>query len=223
MNNLTILGLVFRALPYFLKQQDTQTLDVSHRILSDKDKALTNLKQKDGAVIVILGARGLGKSELAYRIAEFIGKPTYAISPEQNPHPKFIRRIKIEDLDELVPPHSTVIMDDMPVYASNRDYNEAFVKGLERIIPMVRHERKLHLIFSSQSSAQADKYILDCDCAFLKPLGLLYEDFERPNIRRIYRDHVDPEFNGKNDNFIVRHAFMWTREYKGLIEIKKAN
>jgi len=180
-----------------------------------------NLKKKLGAVVVILGTRDTGKTELAYRLAEFLGKPTYAVSPEQRPHPDFIQRIKLEEVNELVKPNSTVIFDDLPVYASNRDYNEALVRELERMIPMCRHERRLHLIFSSQNAAQADKYILDCDMAFFKPLGLLYDDLERPNIRRIYKNEVDQHFEGKNDYWIVRHAFMWSRTYKGIIEIKK--
>jgi hypothetical protein len=82
---------------------------------------------------------------------------------------------------------------------------------------MVRHERhppeypigEIQLIFCSQSAAQADKYILDCDLAFFKPLGLLYHDLERPAIKRIYRDWVDPVFQGKDDFWIVDVAVSY--------------
>jgi hypothetical protein len=112
---------------------------------------------------------------------------------------------------------------------SNRDYQESFARSVERIIPMVRHEPhppdypigEVHLIFSSQSSAQADKYILDCDMAFLKPLGLLMGEIERPKIAKIYRDKVDPEFENKDEAFIRKHAYMLSRTYKGLIGFKK--
>lgn len=188
---------------------------------SAKDDALLSLKQKLGAVIVILGTRGTGKTELAYRLAEFLGKPIYAVSPEQKP-PIWMQRVTLEDVAKLVKPNSTLILDDLPAYASNRDYNESLIRELERLIPMVRHERKLHLIFSSQSAAQADKYILDCDMAFFKPLGLLMGDVERPFVRRIYQQYVDTWFDGKDDYWIVKHAFMFSRTYKGLIEVKKA-
>lgn len=220
MNTVNILGLLYRLLPYFVKQPTTT--EPSGITLTEKDVALIELRRKDGAVIVILGTRGTGKTELAYRLAEFLEKPVYAVSPEQKPHPAFIKRIKLEEIEE-VPPSSTIIADDLPAYASNRDYNEALVRQLERIIPMCRHERKLHLIFVSQSAAQADKYILDCDMAFLKPLGLLYDDLERANIRRIYRNYVDPEFDGKSEDFIVRHAYMLSRSYRGIVEIKKVS
>ena len=215
-----LFGLAYKLAPYLLRQQQ-QKSSVQYKVVSDKDKALLNLKKKDGAVVVILGTRDTGKTELAYRLAEFIGKPTYAVSPEQNPHPTFIQRINLDEIDEKVPPSSTLIADDIPAYMSNRDYSEALVRMLERIIPMARHERKIHLIFCSQSSAQADKYILDCDMAFFKPLGLLYDDLERANIRRIYRNDVDQYFDGKSDYWIVRHAVMWSRTYKGLIEVSK--
>lgn len=211
------LGLALKLFSACLEQN--QQKEAVTQAVSYKDSELLALKQKEGAVVVILGTRGTGKTELAYRLAEFINKPIFAISPEQAP-PPFIKRIALEELD-TVPPRSTVIADDLPVYASNRDYNDKLIRMLEKLIPMVRHERKIHLIFCSQSAAQADKYILDCDMAFFKPRGLLTADAERPNIYRIYRNWVDPVFEGKSDYWIVTHAFMLSRRFKGVIEVKK--
>ena len=219
MRTSTLLGLAFKLAPLFLKRQPQSPQPG----FSEKDRALLNLKEKEGAVIVILGARGTGKTELAYRLAEFLGKPTYAVSPEQKPHPSLIEDIKLEEVEEKVKPNSTVIFDDLPIYFSNRSYNESLTRELEKIIPMVRHERKWHIIFSSQSAAQADRYILDCDAAFLKPLGILMQDIERPNIARLYRKLIDPEFEGRDDYWIQKHCYMITREYKGILEVKKVN
>jgi len=218
MRTSTLFGLALKIAPYFLKRQSQPQPG-----FSEKDRALLNLKEKEGAVIVILGARGTGKTEMAYRLAEFLGKPTYAVSPEQKPHPSFIEDIKLEEVEEKVKPNSTVIFDDLPIYFSNRSYNESLTRELEKIIPMVRHERKWHIIFSSQSAAQADRYILDCDAAFLKPLGILMQDIERPNIARLYRNLIDPEFEGRDDYWIQKHCYMITREYKGILEVKKVN
>lgn len=216
----TTLELILKLLAFAIKAKQLGPA-VSYAILDDKDKALINLKRKRGAVVVDLGTRDTGKTELAYRIAEFLEKPTYAVSPEQNPHPDFIQRIRPDEVNERVPPNSTIIFDDMPAYASNRDYNEALVREMEKIIPMCRHERKLHLIFASQSAAQADKYILDCDMAFLKPLGLLSADVERPHIKRIYETKVNQYFVGKSDAWTHRHAYMMCRSWEGLISIAK--
>lgn len=192
-------------------------------VLTNKDTALIDLRQKDGAVIVCLGARDTGKSELSYRIANFIQKPVYALSPEQKPHPKWITQITMSEI-MTVPPRSTIIMDDLPVYMSNRDYREAMVDTIERMIPMVRHDKKLHFIFASQTAAQADKYILDCDAAFFKPLGLLTADIERQNVRRIYKiNGIDEMFDQQTEMWVKKHAFMLTRLYKGLITINKVS
>jgi len=188
--------------------------------LSAKDYELLTLKKKLGAVVDIIGARGSGKSELAYRLAQFIDKPTFAISPEQKPHPQFIKQIKLEEVDEMVPPGSTVIYDDIPAYMSSRDYSDVLVKQLEKDIPMCRHDKARHIIFVTQSAAQADKYILDSDAVFLKPLGLLMDGIERPHVARIYKELVNPAFEGHTDKFIMTHAFMLSRSFKGLIYVK---
>ncbi len=188
--------------------------------LDDKDLALLSLKKKDGSVSVLLGTRETGKSELSWRLAEFFGRVTYAVSPEQVPRPPWITRVRLEEIDDL-PSNITLIMDDLPVLASNRDYNSLLVQNLEKIIPMVRHDRKWHLIFCSQSAVQADKYILDCDAAFFKPLGLLIE--ERPVVAKVYRERVNPAFEGKNEDFIRRHAYMYTRNWSGIIEVNRVD
>ncbi len=187
-----------------------------------RHQALTEVKELDGSVTVIIGGRGLGKTVLEYRIAEFFGRPTYAVSPEEKP-PSWVIPITLEDLlDETkVPVKSTLVCDDLPAYASNRDYNDTLVQGLEKIIPMVRHKRKLHLIFGTQTSAQADKYVGDCELGFLKPLGLFVE--ERPRVRQIYKEFgVEKVFEGQSLDWVKRHAVMISRTYKGVVEIAEA-
>lgn len=194
--------------------------DAVNTTLNEKDMALLNIKRKKGSVTVILGTREMGKSELAYRWAEVLDRRTYGVSPEQKP-PGWIERITLSDIKEKVKPWSTIIFDDLPAYAGNRDYNNSLVQELEQLIPLCRHEKCLHLIFNSQSSAQADKYILDCDLAFFKPLGILMDDVERPNIRRIYRNEVNPFFDGRSEWFIKRHAWMRSRSFIGGISVAK--
>lgn len=193
----------------------------------ERDDALLSVKNLDGSVTVLLGARGTGKTELAYRLAKFYGRPTYAISPQQVP-PSWIHRVTLENMFQEVKPRSTLIADDLPAYASNRDYNEGLVQALEKVIPMARHEStpdhpigEIHLIFCSQSAAQADKYILDCDLALFKPLGLLIGGVERPHIAKIYREFVDPEFDGKDMDWIRKHAYIFSRTWRGIIEFHK--
>ena len=209
--------------------QAQETDSAGNTMLNDKDLALLNIKRKAGSVTVVVGTRETGKTELCYRYAEFLDRPTYAVSPQQRP-PSWITWMQLEDVLERLPSKCTLILDDIPAYMSNRDYNEAFSRVVEKAVPMVRHEKQppdypigeVHLIFSTQSTAQADRYILDADIAFFKPLGLLMDDIERPSIAKIYRNVVNPEFDGHDDYFIQRHAYMMSRSYKGLIEVSQA-
>ena len=229
MQDNTLFGWALKAATAMLfpqaQQQEQQKPSMT---LTQRDVALINLRNKIGSVIVVLGSRDTGKTELCYRLMEFLGRPAFAVSPQQEP-PGWITWLKVEDIFERVPPDSTLFLDDLPAYMSNKDYQDSFVRAIEKVIPMVRHEPRppefplgqIHLIFASQSAAQADRYILDCDAAFLKPLGLLMDDMERPNIAKIYRNLVNPEFDGKDDWFIKRHAYMMSRTYRGIIDIKK--
>jgi len=227
--DMDILGLFLKVFPYLLGYRPQEEVsEASSTVLTEKDVALINLRNKDGSVTVVLGSRDTGKTELAYRLMEFFGRPCYAISPQQTP-PSWIKKVKLEDVFDVVPPGSTLLCDDLPSYMGNRDYHEELVKTLEKVIPMVRHAPhppdfplgQIHLIFASQSAAAADRYILDCDAAFLKPLGLLMGDIERPNIARLYKTNVNPLFDGKGDMFTKTHAYMISRTFKGLIEVSK--
>ncbi len=184
-----------------------------------RDAALREVFRKDGSVTVWIGTRETGKTIGSQRQAEATGRPIYSISPEQRP-PNWIIPVKLTDLS-TIPSRVTVIMEDLPSFMSNRDYNNSFIQEIEKIIPLVRHEKKWHLIFNTQSSAQADKYILDCDLAFFKPQGMLMEDVERSGIQKIYRHYVNPFFEHRSEQYIRRHAVMKSRTYVGGIAIVK--
>ena len=179
--------------------------------------AVLKLKQKDGAVVLILGRRESGKSVLAYRLAQIVGRTTYAVSPEQKP-PEWVHELKLEEISELPPPESTLIMDDLPVYMSSHSYQDAGVRVVEQIIPVVRHRRKLLLIFSSQAASLSDRYVMDADLIFLKKPNLLYADLERPAVAKFYKS-IMPIFNQMNDAQAKRHAYLLSSDWKGLVSI----
>ncbi len=194
---------------------------------------MLRITAKKAAVILNLGARESGKTELSRVLAKFMGRPTFAISPQQVP-PPWITPVTLADIfcgHCKVPPGSTLICDDLPSWASNRDYHDKLVQKFEKSIPMVRHEPhppefplgKVILIINSQSSAQGDKYVSDCDMAFFKPLGMLYEGYERPNIRRIYKDFVNAYFNEKTPDWTLHHAWLRCAEYNGGIYYNKVS
>ena len=214
MRTATLLGLAFKIAPLFLQRQQSQPPQVE---LSDKDRALLSLKEKEGAVVLILGKRESGKTVLAYRLAEFLERPTYVISPNQKPL-SWMTEIKLEDID-AIPPNSTLILDDIPLYLSSRDYNEATARNVERLIPVTRH-RKIMLIFISQTSGFADRWTMDADAIFLKNSSILYQDIERPAVKKLI-DKAKPYFEGQPDIWQKKHAYFLTDSFEGIIEIKK--
>lgn len=175
------------------------------------------LKHKDGAVITIFGRRESGKSKMSYRLAEILGKPTYAVSPEEKT-PEGITELAIEELETKPPPNSVLVLDDLPVYMSGRDYHDPYVQIVERLVPVVRHRRRIILIFSSQSSGQTDKYALDADLLLFKPLSILYQDTERSGVMRIYK-RIEPIFKVMSDYQLKRHAYMIAHNWEGLVRI----
>jgi len=210
--NLALIGFVYRLLPLFLKQQQPAQLG-----LSEKDRALLNLKSKEGAVILILGKRESGKTVLAYRLAEFLERPTYVVSPNQHPLP-WMTEIKLEGIEE-VPPKSTLIFDDLPVYMSSRDYSEALVRNVEKIIPVARH-KGIIIIFVSQTSGYADRWVMDADAVFIKSPSLLYAELERGAVKKLM-DRAAPYFAGQTPIWLQKHCYMVTDSWEGIIEIKK--
>jgi len=178
---------------------------------------IIRLKHKEGAVVDVIGRRESGKTIASRRIAEIIGRPTYAVSPEEK-QPSWITELKLEELSDRPPAMSTLILDDLPVYMGSRDYQDSLVQVIERLIPVVRHRRKLILIFSSQSSAQSDKYILDADIVLLKPANLLFSDLERPGVAKLYKQ-VMPAYNEMNEYQQKRHIFIFSQSWKGLVRV----
>ncbi|GAF98712.1 unnamed protein product [marine sediment metagenome] len=175
---------------------------------------IIRLKHKRGAVVILIGRRESGKSVAAYRIADILDRPTYAVSPEQTP-PSWVTELKLEELNEQPPPGSVLILDDVPVYMGSRDYQNSFVQQVERLIPVVRHKRGLILIFSTQSSAQSDKYILDSDLILLKPANLLFADLERSGVAKLYKQ-VMPVYDQMSEYQQKRHIFVFSQSWKGL-------
>lgn len=178
---------------------------------------IIRLKHKRGAVIIVLGRRESGKTIASLRLAEIIGRPTYMISPEQKP-PSWVTELKLEQIAEEPPPMSTLVLDDLPVYLGSRSYQSALVQVVEKLIPVVRHRRKLILIFSSQSSAQSDKYVLDSDLVLLKPASILYADLERSGVSKLYKQ-VMPIYDKMSERQQQRYIAVFSQSWKGFVRV----
>jgi len=175
------------------------------------------LRHKIGEVVLVLGRIESGKTVAAFRLAEIIGRPTYAVTPEEPP-PSWVTELRLEELSERPPPGSTLILDDLPTYMGSRDYQNAYVQQVERLIPVVRKRRKIILIFSSQNSAQGDKYILASQLVLLKPPDLLFSDLERPGVSKLYKQ-ITPIYDRMSEYQQKRHVFVFAQDFRGLVRI----
>ena len=201
---------------------DTQAItdsDESNRreVEIGNTKSIISLRQKPGSVSLILGRREGGKTVLGDRLAELLGRPIYAVTPEQKP-PKGVIEIGIEQVDELPPPYSTLLLDDAPVYMSSRDYHDHKVVNVEKLIPVVRHRRKLHLIFITQSSALSDRYILTSDIVLLKPPSILFMETERNQVVHLYQK-VAPLFSSMSEAQKLRHVYLISEIESGMVRV----
>ena len=175
------------------------------------------LKRKAGSVTAIIGARDMGKSVVGYRLMEILGRPQYAVSPEQRP-PRGITRLKFTDLDNEPPPFSSLFLDDIAVHMSSRDYTGPDVRQVEKLFPMVRHERKLHLISAAQLASIVNKYVLDADLVILKAPSIIYKDIERQMVKTL-QDRASQVWAGKSDWWLQRHCYVITRRWEGIARV----
>lgn len=182
-------------------------------------RALLKLKAKAGGVVVIIGSRGSGKTVLAWRLAQFLNRKTYGVSPNQK-MPDWVEEVAFEDIADL-PRKSTLILDDIPMYASSRDYHLAAVRAMEKTIPVCRH-KGIMIIFITQTSGFADRWVLDADAVFLKKPSILYAEIERPAVKK-WVDKAVVAFKGMNEAQAKRHAYLITDEYAGIISVRKSS
>ena len=187
----------------------------------EESLSIRALRRKTGSVTVLIGSRESGKSVLGYRLAELLERPVYAVSPEQHP-PRGVGELSLEEIAEMPPPRSTLFLDDLPAYMGVHDYSNRFVRVIEQLVPVVRHKRKLHLIFATQLSSLSDKYALDADLVLLKPPSILYRDLERAAVRRV-QDRIAHHWEGKTENWIHRHCYVLSHREEGLFRVQMAS
>lgn len=137
--------------------------------------------------ILILGARGSGKSALGYKILEYL---RYRADPYVVALPQKARGLlpewigSVPSIDDL-PQNSVALVDESYTLFHSRTSSSDRARTLSNQINLSR-QRGITLIFISQESRQVDKNIVSsADIIIFKNPGILQLEFERKELRRI--------------------------------------
>ena len=173
------------------------------------------------SIIVIIGARGSGKSALGYKIAEYL-KPyadIYVVALPREARrllPEWIGTVpRIED----VPPNSVVLVDESYTQFHSRTFSSDRARSLSNLINLSR-QRGQTLIFVTQEGRQVDKNIVSsADIIISKNPGILQSEFERRELRKMAEEarRMFAAINAKDRN---KWAYVYApgSDFIGMIE-----
>lgn len=164
-------------------------------------------------IIIVLGARGSGKTATGLRLLEDLrnatGKPTYLIG-----FPEKVKGFISKDTIHNIKHDSLVAIDEAGHKFSARSSMSSANKDITDMINTARHN-SLTLIFISQNSTNIDVNIIrQCDILLLKRPSLLQEYFERSVIKKLYQQ-VKPMFDVKGYKKLV---YIFSDQYVGMME-----
>jgi len=186
---------------------------------------------EDPGVVLILGARGSGKTALAHKLAEIYHENTdrkvYVFGfPQDKAHllPEWMNLLNDIDL----PQHSVVLVHEAHMsFHARRSMQDTNVL-MDTLITISRH-RDCTIIFETQQSFRLDKNIVaEADAIIIRYPSLLQERFERPFIKEFFTVasrffnkyvkvmHVDDGIYKKPDkDKILRVAYVFSKNYMG--------
>jgi hypothetical protein len=153
----------------------------------DSGRFLAELLALPAGLFVTLGRRGSGKTAFDLKLAQAYhrqGRPVFVIGMPQRVLSRFgFREITPDRLDAL-PNGSVLVIDDVALFFSNRDYAKAGL--LHKLIIESRH-RRIVIIVNAHNSALVDKYLLEATALFLKPSSSVTQDLQRGGVRELIK------------------------------------
>jgi DNA replication protein DnaC len=161
------------------------------------------LAEREWGLYAVVGRPGTGKTTLSLTLASFINDhhraPAYVIGIEQwkldylafpaqewtdTDEEKLLE--KIASL-ERTPGPKILVIDDASLWFGIDSYSRPSAHALRNLINVRRHHQ-LTLILNCQESAGLHKHLMKPDVLFLKPMSMLYQDIERPFIKRMQEE-----------------------------------
>ncbi len=192
------------------------TIEGEYRVLEDPTPMLVKLYKSPNGIIGVLGARGTGKTALSLAIAQFLNRPIYAIGISPQAMDDLGTSIGPDEID-TVPDGSTIIIDDAGLSFGTRDYAQEASQKLHDLLATVRH-RDIMIIANSTSSATMDRYLLDADIIFLKPVSRFHAEAERRGIQKFMDKATEvllsiPESQRQSYAYVISDVY----NFEGLI------
>lgn len=173
------------------------------------------------SIILILGARGSGKSAAGYKILEYlrhIADPYVVGLPRQARRllPEWIGSVPtIEDL----PPNSIGLIDESYTLFHSRSSSSERAKVLSNLINLSR-QRGITLIFISQEARQIDINIASsANIIIIKNPSILQLEFERKELRKIAEEasRMFADIN-KRDRNKWAYVYAPNSDFVGMME-----
>ena len=172
------------------------------------------------SVVVILGARGKGKSVLGYRLLEYL---RWTASPYVVGLPENARKLLPDWVGmaaglEDVPPKAIVLVDEsyMPYHA--RSSMGADAKAMSQLVNLSR-QREQTLIFVSQEARQVDRNIASsANVVIFKDLGILQLEFDRRELAKIAVQAKQALAGVNGDKRAWSYIYAPESDFMGLVE-----
>ena len=205
------------ALPLPAAAAMQNVIEGTARELPDPTPMLRKLWNKKDSVIIVIGRRGSGKTSLSLRLAEWFGRPCYAVGIGQEALGNRGRALEPGELG-MLPPESVLIIDDAGLFFGTRDYASDASQNLHDLLATVRH-KQLVIIANTVNTAMIDRYLLDSDLLLIKPVSALHREAERRHVQKLL-DKATTAINSLPESMKQRFVYAYSDVYdfEGLIE-----
>lgn len=154
----------------------------------DKARFLAELLALPAGLFVTLGRRGSGKTSFDLKLAqeyhERQRRPVFVVGMPQRVLTRFDFRETTPDALDALPNGAVLVIDDVALFFSNRDYASAGL--LHKLIIKSRH-RRIVIIVNAHNSALVDKYLFEATALFLKPSSSITQDLQRGGVRDLIK------------------------------------
>ena len=198
---------------------------IKNRVESDSDIAEVAQKLTHPSVAVITGARGKGKSSLAYHLADEMSErdgtiPVTVGLPPDKADELPARWMNVESLEAA--PHQAVIVVD-EAYAKFHAREAMQNVGMAQIVNQSRHCSR-SILFVTQNSGHLDKTgVSEADAIFMKEPGPFHMRFERPGVRDMTETAKDSFNQLPGDMDVREYTYVFTDDYEGLVQTGEAD